>query len=175
MCIFDPRPVRENRTVYLETIKKQYMKTGKIILWVILGMIILVPSFIFVRSCSMAVNMADNGFKTVEQQFSPSELLKKYEYFKDLSAAIDKKRADIEMYQTEISSYTISDKDDKFYIQQKKNELIGIISMHNSLCAKYNADMSKFNYRFTNAGDLPDTNLDVLPREYKPYINKLSN
>ena len=115
-----------------------------------------------------------DGCKTAYKEFKPSTLLSKYEYFKNLSAAIDKKRADIEMYQSEISSMKIEDKDDKFYIQQRKSELLGIISVHNNLCAEYNSAMAKFNYRFTNAGDLPATNLTPLPREIKPYINNLN-
>ena len=109
--------------------------------------------------------------ETAYNEFKVSTLLKKYEYFKDLSAAIDKKRADIEVYQTEISSYNKDD--DKFYIEQRKSELLGIIVMHNQLCAEYNSAMSKFNYRFTNVGDLPEGAVEPLPREYKPYINKL--
>lgn len=114
-----------------------------------------------------------DGVKTVQKEYSPSALLRKYEQFKDLSAAIDKKRADIEMYQEEIKGMTVTDKDDKYYREQRKSELMGIIAKHNELCEEYNSAMSKFNYRFTNKGDLPATNLDVLPREYKPYINSI--
>ena len=127
--------------------------------------LLLITSFVAVTSCS------DAG-QTVYNEFKASSLLKKYEYFKDLSAAIDKKRADIEMYQAEIETFT--DKDDAFYIQQRKSELLGIIAMHNQLCSEYNSAMSKFNYRFTNAGDLPAGAVTPLPREYKPYINKLN-
>ena len=127
--------------------------------------LLLITSFVAVTSCS------DAG-QTVYNEFKASSLLKKYEYFKDLSAAIDKKRADIEMYQSEIE--TLTDKDDSFYIQQRKSELLGIITMHNQLCSEYNSAMSKFNYRFTNAGDLPAGAVTPLPREYKPYINKLN-
>ncbi len=116
-----------------------------------------------------------DGCNTVKEQFQPSALLKKYEYFKDLSAAIDKKTADIQMYQQEISSYKVGDKDDKFYIEQRKSELFGIISMYNTMCSEYNSAMVKFNYSFCNAGTLPATNLTPLPREYKPYINSLHN
>lgn len=138
-------------------------------IWAIIGLIsmsLLVLSTIL-RSCGDAADV-------VHKEFDPSALLKKYEYFKDLSAGIDKKRADIEMYREEIAGMTIQDKDDKFYIQQRKSELMGIISIHNSLCSEYNSAMAKFNYRFTNAGDLPATNLEILPREIKPYINSLT-
>lgn len=118
------------------------------------------------RSCSDLNN-------TVHKEFDPSALLKKYEYFKDMSSTIDKYRADIDMYQTEISSMSVANSDERFYLEQRKSELIGIISVHNQLCSKYNSAMSKFNYKFCNVGDLPDSNLEPLPREFKPYINNL--
>ena len=78
------------------------------------------------------------------------------------------------MYQEEISTLPNEDKDDKFYLQQRKSELLGIIAMHNQLCSEYNSAMSKENYDFTNVGKLPQTNLTPLPREIKPYLNSLS-
>ena len=126
---------------------------------------------LFLIAISLAMIQCKDAKETVYNEFKVSTLLKKYEYFKDLSAAIDKKRADIEVYQTEISSYNKDD--DKFYVEQRKSELLGIIAMHNQLCAEYNSAMSKFNYRFTNVGDLPEGAGEPLPREYKPYINKL--
>lgn len=120
------------------------------------------------------MNCAGDAGQTVNKEFNASALLKKYEYFKDLSAAIDKKRADIEMYKEEIKLSKSEPSMDSSYITQRKVELMGIISIHNQLCADYNAQMSKFNYRFTNAGDLPATNLEPLPREIKPYITSLN-
>ena len=127
---------------------------------------------LLILSLSLVTIQCNDAKDTVYNEFKVSTLLKKYEYFKDLSAAIDKKRADIELYQIEISSYT--KEDDRFYVEQRKSELIGIIAMHNQLCAEYNSAMSKFNYRFTNIGDLPEGATEPLPREYKPYINKLT-
>lgn len=126
---------------------------------------------LFLIAMSLAMIQCKDAKETAYNEFKVSTLLKKYEYFKDLSAAIDKKRADIEVYQAEIQSFT--DKDDRFYVEQRKSELLGIIAMHNQLCAEYNSAMSKFNYRFTNVGDLPEGAVEPLPREYKPYINKL--
>lgn len=113
-------------------------------------------------------NMCNDGSETVQNEFKPSALLKKYEYFKDLSAGIDKKRADIELYRSEVES-----EKDVVERNQLKAELRGIISVHNQLCSEYNSAMSKFNFRFTNNGDLPASNLDPLPREIKPYILSL--
>lgn len=116
------------------------------------------------------ISFIGDGCKTAKKEFAPSALLKKYEYFKDLSAGIDRKRADIEVYKEDLSTANRITKDGEFYYQQRKSELIGIISIHNGLCAEYNSAMSKFNYRFTNKGDLPESNMEPLPREYKPYI-----
>src|ERR1035441_1741597 len=116
-----------------------------------LVVMICLGAFVYVmRSC-------DDATEVAHREFDASALLKKYESFKNISSAIDKYRADIDMYRNEISGMDAKDKDDKFYIQQRKSELLGIISMHNNLCAQYNAVMSKFNYRFTNVGDLPAT------------------
>lgn len=133
-------------------------------------------AFIVVSIVLTTCGMCTDTAKTVQKEFAPSALLKKYEAFKDMSAAIDKKRADIEMYREEILSLEQErnqDKDGRFYLEQRKSELLGIIAMHNQLCADYNEQMSKFNYRFTNRGDLPASNLEPLPREYKPYILSL--
>jgi hypothetical protein len=135
--------------------------------------------FILAFGALLIVGFACNWFsdaaKTAQKEYSASALLKKYEYFKDLSAAIDKKRADIEVYRSELENYTVVTSDDKFYLEQRKSELFGIVAMHNQLCADYNSQMSKFNYRFTNKGDLPASNLEPLPREYRAYILTLKN
>ena len=113
------------------------------------------------------VNMCSDTARVITKEFSPSSLLKKYEYFKDLSASIDEKRATIEVYKSQISG--IKDQEG-FQYQQTQAEMIGLISMHNSLCKEYNSGMSKFNYSFCNKGTLPESNLTPLPREMKPYI-----
>jgi uncharacterized protein YqgQ len=139
---------------------------------------IIVAALIGLTILSITMRGCNDAATTVNKEFNASALLKKYEGFKNLSAAIDEKRAEIEMYQSEIqemSQNKAMDKEDKFYYQQRKSELIGIISTHNRLCADYNSAMSKFNYSFTNTGDLPATNLEPLPREIKPYINNLNS
>lgn len=123
-------------------------------------MLVIIPSLFMLNMCS-------DTAQTVQNEYAPSVMLKKYEYFKDLSAAIDEKRATIETYKSVL--VTIEDKT-SFDYQQSRNEMLGLISMHNSLCKEYNAAMSKFNYAFCNKGTLPATNLVPLPREIKPYI-----
>lgn len=131
--------------------------------WLI-GICILIIVFAsIVRSCG---NTAD----TIHKEFSTSALLKKYEYFKDLSAAIDKKRADLTAYKVNLQDYAITDKDSRFYYEQSKAEAMGILMMYNQMVADYNSGMSKFNYAFCNAGTLPASNLEPLPRDHKPYL-----
>lgn len=135
-----------------------------------LKQILIITCMLLFISCKYGVD----GCNTAYKEYKPSTLLSKYEWFKNEAAGIDKKRADIEMYQEEISSLGKPvDKDDKFYLEQRKSELIGIIAMHNQMCAEYNASMSKFNYAFCNTGSLPEGATVPLPREFKPYITHL--
>ena len=129
----------------------------KVVAWI---MVIFIPTMFIVSMCSETSSV-------VKKEFGPSALLKKYEYFKDLSAAIDEKRATIEVYKSQLDG--IKNHED-FQYQQTQAEMIGLISMHNSLCSEYNSAMSKFNYAFCNKGTLPESNLEPLPREIKPYI-----
>ena len=157
------------------------MKTGKIVLWIILCLIIMVPSVIFIRGCGMVENMATDGISTVEKQFSPSQLLKKYEWFKNASAQLDGKIATLGIYEERIERI------DKAYQHFKQSEwgradreqhnvwqseYLGVKASYNQLAAEYNAAMAKFNYVFCNVGTLPEGAIVPLPREYKPYINK---
>lgn len=136
------------------------MKLFFSIFGIFIGLII---SFSIIRSCG---DTAD----TIHKEFSASALLKKYEYFKDLSAAIDSKRADLNAYKANFQDYKITDKDSRFYYEQSKAEAMGILMIYNQLVAEYNAGMSKFNYSFCNVGTLPASNLEPLPREFKPYL-----
>lgn len=136
------------------------MKTAA---WLVGVSILVIVCFSVVRSCADTANVD-------HQQFGASALLKKYEYFKDLSAAIDSKRADLNAYKENLQDYKVKDKDDKFYYEQSKAEAMGILMMYNQLVSEYNAGMSKFNYSFCNVGTLPASNLEPLPREHKPYL-----
>ncbi len=132
-----------------------------------------IGAFIVLALFFTTTGIIGDGCNTVKKEFQPSALLKKYEYFKDLSAGIDKKRADIEMYREDLKDYDPADKEDRFNLQQRKSELMGIISIHNDMCADYNAAMAKFNYAFCNVGTLPAGATVPLPREHKTYISSL--
>lgn len=131
--------------------------------WFIGFAIVAIIAISVIRSCADTTNV-------IHQEFGASALLKKYEYFKDVSAAIDKQRANLDAYKSSLQDYKIIDKDSRFYYEQTKAEAMGILTMYNQLVSEYNAGMSKFNYSFCNVGTLPASNLEPLPREYKPYI-----
>lgn len=111
-------------------------------------------------------------------EFGPRELLRKYEWFKDAAAELDKKKADILVYDERIKSLNsdyvgIGRKDwprtDREQMSIWQAEASGVKASYNGLAAEYNAQMSKFNWRFTNAGDLPEGASTPLPKEFKTY------
>lgn len=128
-------------------------------------------------SCRYVNDASDTAFK----EFKPSALLEKYEYYKDMSAALDKKLADLGVYETRIKDLKeqyagIARKDwardDREQMSIWQSELSGIKASYNQLASDYNSAMSKFNYAFCNTGELPKGATIPLPREFKPYINK---
>lgn len=110
---------------------------------------------------------------TAKKEFSASAMLRKYEWFKDASAQLDKKRADISVYESRLKA--ASNSDDRVIAEQRMiwmTELAGIKASYNGLAAEYNSQMAKFNWAFANAGMLPEGAVDPLPREFKPYTTE---
>jgi len=115
------------------------------------------------------------------EQFGPRELLRKYEWFKDVAASLDAKRASLGVMTTR--SRTMEEiyagvprkewpRDDREQFNLWESEVAGITLSYNNLAAEYNSQMSKFNWRFCEVGSLPAGAEVPLPREYKPYIHK---
>lgn len=112
------------------------------------------------------------------QEVRPKELLRKYEWFKNQAAALDKKKADIVIMEAKYKA-TVGDadgtplkdlpRDMRTEINQSRAELVGVKSSFNSAAAEYNAQMAKINWRFCNVGDLPEGATDPLPREFAAY------
>jgi hypothetical protein len=156
---------------------------GKTILWLI-GIVIFIIVVgsglsIVIRGCSLITGAVGNAGAVVQKELYPSALLKKYEWFKDASAQLDKKVADINIYETKIQNMkkdysgqkrSAWDRTDKENMNIWEQELAGIKASYNGLSAEYNAQMSKINWAFCNRGTMP-ANLNPLPREYKPYQN----
>lgn len=117
--------------------------------------------------------------KTVAlQEVDPSYLLKKYEWFKDASSTLDKKMADIAVFQRRIDSFKKDyegvprikwPRDERESLSLRESEVAGIKASFNQVAAEYNSQMSKINWRFCNIGDLPRGATEPLPREYKQY------
>jgi len=108
-------------------------------------------------------------------------MLEKYEWFKSAAAQAEKKQADISVYDGRLSSMNETYKDlprhkwpreDREQYNVWSSEVAGVKSSYNGLAAEYNAQMAKFNWRFANAGELPQGAAQPLPREFKPYETK---
>lgn len=120
----------------------------------------------------------------VREEFSPSELLRKYEWFKDTAADLDAKQANIKVFGSRMESLEESygdiprndwDRTDKEQYNLWVQEQAGVISSYNLLAAEYNSQMAKFNWRFANAGELPEGATDPVPREFRSYEESLDS
>lgn len=121
----------------------------------------------------------DGAVEVAHEEFGAKELLRKYEWFKNAAAALDEKKASIEIFTKRVTTFEADYKgvprkdwprDDRERHGQITTELVGLKAAFNSLAGDYNAQMAKINWAFCNAGDLPKGAAVPLPREYKPYI-----
>lgn len=119
--------------------------------------------------------------QVAREEFGPRALLQKYELFKDMYAQCEKQIANIKVYKGKISQLENDyegiprkdwDRIDKQILSQWRSELDGVKASYNKLAAKYNSQMAKFNWRFTNAGGLPKGASEPLPREVAPYVEE---
>lgn len=131
---------------------------------------------VLVAGC-WALSYTGEAGRVAREEFGPRAMLQKYEWLKDAAAQLDKKRADIDVFSSQLAalellppeSWDRIDKEQRMLLLQ---QLAGIKSSHNGLSAKYNAQMAKFNWRFAEAGRLPQGATDPLPREFKPYVTQ---
>ncbi len=122
-----------------------------------------------------AADYAGKVVSTAEEQIDPRTLLRRYEWFKDARAQLDKKRADIALYEQRLANtegrYVGRDMPRHVFEQVGlwQTEMLGVKASYNSLAAEYNSQMSKINWRFTNVGQLPAGATEAMPREFTPY------
>ena len=137
----------------------------------ILGIIILGALGFFIGILGKGCSAANEVATVAQKELGASALLKKYEWFKNASAQLDKKRADIHVYEKQITrgAGKATDRFTQDRVFQWETELMGIRASYNSLAAEYNAQMAKINWRFTNLGDLPAGASEPLPKSFKPY------
>lgn len=155
--------------------------TMKIFGWAMLIAMFLIVISIGFSTCNTAGNMAKDGLKTIENQYKPSELLRKYEWFKDASASCDEKLATLKVYESRFEEMKADyhntprkewAREDKEQWNIWQSEYTGLKASYNELSAQYNSSMVKFNYAFCNKGTLPQGAEVPLPREYKPYLTE---
>ena len=128
-----------------------------------------------------ALRWSHEASEVTYQQVRPQELLRKYERFKEVRAALDAKRASIEQFRSVLAA-TRADYagtpmkdwplDARETFQQRRAELHGMIASFNLLAADFNSAMSKENYRFCDVGRMPEglEGMEPLPRKYVPYM-----
>lgn len=148
------------------------------------GMVILIGLVVFgfvIKACSTAGKLANSTLDATYKEFNATELLRKYEWFKDASSQCDQKLATLQAYEGRFDNlkqmYGVDSlkrsKWNRTDLEQWnvwQSEYLGMKASYNDLSAQYNAAMAKFNYAFTNAGQLPKGATIPLPREYKPYL-----
>lgn len=134
------------------------------------AMILLVMGCFVVGNSCRAV---DEVASVAHEEFGARASLAKYEWFKDAAAQLDKKRADIRVYQAGLdgSAAEWAGKEMPRDVREERSlrraEVMGAIASYNALAAEYNAAHAKFNWRFADRGNVPAGS--VLPREFKPY------
>ena len=116
--------------------------------------------------------------KVAQDEFGPKAMLAKYEWFKDAAAQLDKKQADIAVYEGRITEMTERYKNKEWPRDVREqwsiwsSEVAGVKASYNALAADYNGQMAKFNWQFANVGELPKGADTPLPREFKRYVTK---
>lgn len=140
--------------------------------------VILMVAGLGLRIVGGALGWFGQAVEVAQEQFGPRALLQKYEWFKDASAQLDKLNADIRVYEQRRKALADTydgaaraawPRDDRQEWNLIASEVAGVKASYNGLAADYNAQMAKFNYAFTNAGQLPQGADRVLPREYRTY------
>lgn len=140
--------------------------------------VISVLCLVFVSVAGYVLDWFVEAGAVQQEQFGPRAALKKYEWFKDAAAQLEKKRADITVYEGRLTAMNESYKDlprqkwpreDREQYNVWASEIAGVKASYNELAAEYNAQMAKANWRFANVGELPEGADTPLPREFKSY------
>lgn len=113
-------------------------------------------------ACAAITGTVNETASVTREQFGPRASLAKYEWFKDAAAQLDKKRADLVLYERRMKRCeTTAHADERERCGIWESEMLGIAASYNSLAAEYNAASSKFNWSYAGRADLP--------REIAPY------
>lgn len=102
--------------------------------------------------------------QVAREEFGPRASLRKYEWFKDAAQQLQKKKADIEVYESRLKSMEESYKgatragwarEDREQYNVWQSEVAGVKASFNALAADYNAAAQKVNWRAMNTENLP--------------------
>ncbi|MDD4409317.1 MAG: hypothetical protein PHW52_01550 [Candidatus Pacebacteria bacterium] len=125
--------------------------------------------------------IAGETVQVAHDQLGPKAILVKYEWFKDMSAALDSKLSTIDAYNSQLREIEVMDGQDRKNwpdgdlntYNSVTSARLGLIGLYNNEAAQYNSNMAKVNYYWANAGNLPQGG-KALPKEYRRYIDKIS-
>lgn len=139
--------------------------------------VLIVVAFFALRIVGGVLGWFDSAVAVVQKETDPAVLQQKYEWFKDAASALDAKKADISVYESRFKAIggTVGacpqgvDRVTREQCLVWVQEVSGIIASYNETASQYNSEMSKWNWRFTNVGQLPQGATEPLPREFKPY------
>jgi len=141
----------------------------------------LVPLAAIIGTVGYFAGWFSEAAQVTRHEFGPKAMLRKYEWFKDAAAALDKKTADLAVYESRLRALEQAyvgvprakwPRDDREQMSLWQSECAGVAASHNALAADYNSQMAKMNWKFANVGDLPAGATSPLPREFKEYIVK---
>lgn len=137
------------------------------------GSLALILLGVILSGVGMVTGWFGEAATVARQEFGPKAMLTKYEWFKDASAALDKKQANITVYSSRLSTFNgMSRKDmdrtDKTQQAQWLAEVAGVKASYNSLAADWNSQISKFHWK-PFLSDLPPGAKILLTKEYAPY------
>lgn len=141
-------------------------------------MLAIIGLSVFIGVIGYGLGWFGEAAKVAQQEFGPEAMLKKYEWFKDAAAQLEKKQADVKVYETRTKSMDVTYKslprnkwprEDREQYNVWQSEVAGVKASYNQLAADYNSQMAKFNWRFANVGELPKGADKPLPREFKEY------
>jgi hypothetical protein len=143
----------------------------KTVLWTI-GIIFLL---IVLSVVSFVINWTGKAADVVAHEIDPQVLQQKYEWFKDASSQLDSRLATLSTYKLKIArveKLAATDRVSREQLMIWEQEQQGVKASYNDLAAEYNAQMAKWNWRFCNVGGSPQGATQILPRNYKPYIEE---
>lgn len=165
------------RSAYDPIRREVFWTAGKVIALIVILAVCGVALSAVLGALGFFTGAVDNAAQVAKKEFYPDALLRKYEWFKDAHAALNAKLADVKIYETKLRPYEAVPLERRSRQVQEsvsvwEQELAGLKASYNNLAAEYNAQMAKFNWRFTNAGDLPPGANEPLPRSHAPYTER---